>query len=349
MERTTDQPRSGAAGGDAVTPYALLTTLIRRRRLVLILALVGAALAFALTLLRPAAYRASALFQPQASDLQPTGLAQVASRFALGFEPAGGQWGPAVYVELLGTRDVLDPVLLDTLTVGAGGAERVSVLELLGEAAADPAALARGADDLRLLFQAGEIAEIGAVELVVTTAWPDVSHQLAERLIGSLNAFNVSRRRTQAAQEREFVAARVADAHADLQAAEDRLLTFLKQNRSIGESPELTFHRDRLAREIALRQAVYTSLMNDLAQVQIREVRDTPVITLLESPRLPVSPLPRNLALKTVLGLLAGALAGIFLVLATDGWHRAARHATGDAAEFHRAFAAAAPRWRRSR
>jgi uncharacterized protein involved in exopolysaccharide biosynthesis len=51
---------------------------------------------------------------------------------------------------------------------------------------------------------------------------------------------------------------------------------FLQANRQWANSPDLTFQHDRLERDIALRQQVYTTLVQSFEQARISEVRDTP-------------------------------------------------------------------------
>src|SRR5207249_3089073 len=124
---------------------------------------------------------------------------------------------------------------------------------------------------------------------------------IANRTLEVLNDFNVHRRQTQAGAERRFVEGRLAELKDELHAAEDKVQRFLQQNREFRNSPPLLFEYERLQREVATRQAIYTTLAESYERARINEVRDTPAITVLQAPRLPLLPQSRRLVLKSVL------------------------------------------------
>ena len=109
-------------------------------------------------------------------------------------------------------------------------------------------------------------------------------------MLDLLDSFNLETRQPQAASERRFVEERLGQAKDELLDAEDRLLTFLNQNREFQNSSQLSFEHDRLLREVRLRQDVVTSLTESHEQARIEEVRNTPVITIVQAPELPALP-----------------------------------------------------------
>jgi uncharacterized protein involved in exopolysaccharide biosynthesis len=117
-------------------------------------------------------------------------------------------------------------------------------------------------------------------------------------------------------------------ASGELRVAEDRLESFLRNNRQFGGSPELTFQRERLQRDVALQQQVFTSLTQSLEEVRIREVRDTPLITVVEAPVLPTQPEPRWRVQGILLGAVVGALIGALLAFLGEAMSR--RRQDGD-------------------
>ena len=129
-----------------------------------------------------------------------------------------------------------------------------------------------------------------------------------------------------------------------LREAEDRLQEFLQRNRMGVGSSEIAFQRDRLQRELGLRQQLYTTLAQNRAEARSREVRDTPVITVLEEPRLPVVPESRRVALKTVLGGLMGGLLGLLIAFLSQGLAGARRTPDKKAEEFFQLMEEATPR-----
>jgi uncharacterized protein involved in exopolysaccharide biosynthesis len=94
---------------------------------------------------------------------------------------------------------------------------------------------------------------------------------------------------------------------------ENRLQAFLEVNRDVGNSPLLRFRQERLEREVSVRQAVVSALSQGYEQARIDEVRDIPVITIVEEPRAPALPDSRMVLLRAFLALIAGALLGALL------------------------------------
>jgi len=147
-----------------------------------------------------------------------------------------------------------------------------------------------------------------------------VSLEIAQRLLEGLNHFNLITRQSQAREERRFTEGRLEAARASLRAAEDVLQRFLQVNREFAEAPALMIQRDRLQRDVLLQQQVVTSLAQRYEENRIREVRDTPVITLVDTPSLAARPDPRLRVLIVVLGTVAGFLVGVLIAICRDAW-----------------------------
>jgi hypothetical protein len=250
-----------------------------------------------------------------------------------------------VYVELLRSWALLKPIAADTLTVAEEGGRRVSVMDLFEVKAPTPQRrLELTVRRLAGIVRSGEVKALGAVGVTVTTKWPSVSFQIANRLVNGVNQFNLEKRKSQATAERQFVETQAADAERALREAEDRLQDFLQRNRITSGSSELAFQHDRLQQEVALRQQLYTALAQSREEARSREVRDTPVITVLEEPRLPVVPESRRVALKTALGVLMGGLIGLVVAFLTDGLAGARQTTDEKARQFFELVEAVTPR-----
>jgi len=78
-------------------------------------------------------------------------------------------------------------------------------------------------------------------------------------------------------------------------------------------------------------------------------VRDIPVITMLEDPRLPAVSESRKLLLKMVLGFLGGITLGMVLAVVVQGLVGVRGDDTSEAQEFFRLVEEAKPRFARSR
>ncbi len=346
MTGTSPDPMPVSKEDKEISLLALVSVLLRWRRTIVVLVLASGAAGLATGLLTTRVYRSSATFLPQVSEGSPSGLALVASQFGIRV-PSGGGWGPPVYVELLRSRALLEPIALDTVVVAEQGGRRVAVMDLLHvEGSTDAQRADRAVRALGGIAKSREVRALGAVEVAVTTRWPSVSLALADRLVRGVSEFNIETRKSQAAAERQFVEAQAGEAERALREAEDRLQSFLQRNRVIS-SPQLQFEYDRLQRQVAFRQQVYTVLVQNREEARIREVRDTPVITVLETPHLPLVSEPRRSVLRGVVGGLFGGMLGTLIAFLAQAISGAQREQNGDAREFFRLVSEATPRFLR--
>jgi uncharacterized protein involved in exopolysaccharide biosynthesis len=318
-----------------ISILAIATTLLINRWRVARWMFVGAVIAALFVFLRPALYRASTSFLPQGTETSRSGLASLAGQFGLSL-PAGNQsLSPEFYSTLLKSRVLLQQIARDTLAVRELGGRRTPFLDLF-DIPDGPVARReeQGVRTLRNLVGVSVARNTGVVELSVTTRWPSVSLAIATSLVDKVSNFNQQTRQGQAAAERRFVEGRLGVARAELRAAEDRLQAFLQTNREFARSPELNFQRDRLQRDVTLQQQVFTSLTQSLEEVRIREVRDTPVITVVEAPAVATLAEPRQRLTHLLLGLLLGGAFGAVLTLASEGIRRRRREGDPEAEEF---------------
>lgn len=336
--------------GEPVSLLVAGSVLLRHRRLIMLLMLVGGVAGLAFGLLSARKYSSSAILLPESGeDGGASGLAMAASQFGIEIPMGEDGWGPPIYVELLESQALLATVAADTVTVAEDGGRRATVADLLGiSAPTEPERLAKAARRLReKVVDASEDKKLGAVRLHVRTRWPSVSFAIAERLVGDVHRFNLETRQSRAMAERRFIEAQVEESRQALRGSEDRLQAFLQRNRVLGNSPMLDFEHDRLEREVTLRQQMYTSLAQKLDESRIREVRNTPVVTLLESPRLPVMGDARGSVQKALLGAFAGLVLGTFVAFLMRGLGDARQEPTDEAQEFFLLLREATPRFLR--
>lgn len=291
-----------------------------RRHVVLItgLALLLAIVVVVFALFQPRSYTATASFMPQGGSSNSAAIAGLAAQLGVGVSSDATQ-SPQFYVELLGSRAILEPVA-DAPYHTAG--KMVSLADVLHVPAGAPAQRrANVVQALRARLTADQSLKTNVIKVSGTAGDPEIALQLVSNELDALSTFNVRTRQTQATEERKFTEQRLAEAGADLHAAEDRLQSFLQSNRNYSNASELRVQGDRLERDVTLRQTLYTTLAQSLEQAKIDEVRDTPVLTIIERPELPLRPDSRGIARRAIVALFAGAMVGVLLafVLAARG------------------------------
>jgi uncharacterized protein involved in exopolysaccharide biosynthesis len=302
---------------DEVSIFEIGATILRQRWRILRYMLAGGVLAILPVLFQKLTYTATTSFVPQVLDSQPSDLRSLAGQFGVSLGGGGSSaQSPQFYADLLRSPVILRAIAADSFPVVEDRAPRKPFLDLMNVSGDSyNQRLEQGTQVLRQLMSAGVARETGVLTLAVTTQWPSVSAAIANEAVDGVNAFNLSTRKSQAVEERRFTEARLAEARVVLRDAEDRLQSFLQRNRQLQNSAELSFERDRLQREVSLQQEIVGSLAKSYEEVRIREVRDVPVITVIERASAPTRPNPRGRVKRALLGMLLGGLFGVILAL----------------------------------
>src|SRR5690606_19548061 len=144
-----------------------------------------------------------------------------------------------------------------------------------------------------------------------------LAEHINRRIRADLNDFTLDKRQTQAEQERVFIEGRLEVARAELEAAEKELASFYEANRSYQNSPRLAFEAGRLERRVQIRQEVYRTLAQAYEEARIQEVRNTPVLTIVDPPEGSALPAIR-LRLLAMLVLPVSALIVVAFVLVLE-------------------------------
>jgi uncharacterized protein involved in exopolysaccharide biosynthesis len=312
-EELTPVPVAASQSGEWKTsPFHVFTMLLRHPVAVTVVPILTVLVVVAWTLLLPRVFTAQATFMPQTSSNRGSALSGLAAQFGFALPGITGEQTSAFYADLLQSGEILRTVVDSPLTVKRDGRMiRTTLVELLdvqGSSVADKRerAIKKLHDHMRVTRG----RETGVIKFSVTTRWPDVSQEVADRLLNLVNKFNLESRHSQAGAERTFVEARLAQVRIELRDAEERLLQFRQTNREFRLSSELAVQEQRLQRDLAMRQEIYSTLAQSYEQARIEEVRDTPLITIVERPIVPPRADSRSVVLKAGLALLLGLLGG---------------------------------------
>ena len=84
---------------------------------------------------------------------------------------------------------------------------------------------------------------------------------------------------------RKFIEERMAEVSETLAASEEKLKRFREENRSIQNSPELQLQYERLQRDLEVDKQVYITLKQQYEISRIEEVKETPVVNVLDEGR----------------------------------------------------------------
>jgi uncharacterized protein involved in exopolysaccharide biosynthesis len=312
--------------GDMVSMLTLLNVVLRQRALIYTCAAVLFIAAAIQGLLTARTYTSRASFMPQATR-SGSGIGALAAQFGVNVgttSPDG--LSPEFYVGLIRSRTVLGAVVDSSYQLSFDSGSKGNLVRAFEITLADRAkARERAIEKLDAAIEANAVQKTGLVQLSVETKSPTLSFQIARRLIDEVNRFNQQTRRSQAVAERQFTERRLNEVRGELRDAEDSIQAFENANRQFRSSPELNSRYERLNREVGRRSGLYLEVSQAYERARIEEVRDTPVISMVDRPETAVLPNPRGMVSKSLIALIAGGVLGVFIAFAREFFRRTPR------------------------
>lgn len=327
---------SSRNGDDEIALHALLNALLRRRGAIVFVPLLVAVALVGWGLTRERRWASTASFSVQAAE-SPSRISGLAAQFGLAVSGSEGAQSPAFFVELVKSREILNAAALTLYDAdGRGPAVAQPLSQLLRVTGTDSAQVTqRTIQALSDAIAVNKSRETGVIRLSVSTKTAPLAHDVVERLLQLVDDFNRRSRRSQAALQREFVERRLAGAHADLKAVEDRLQEFATRNRQFEGASQLRLQQDRLERDVLLKQSLVQTLSTSYEQARIDEIRDMPAIMIIDRPDVPVKPESRGLAKRGVLAFVVGVALAMAVVLVQAMFNRRTQTPEQEVAEFH--------------
>lgn len=308
--------RSNGSSADLLSLASYLSAHVRFLVWGALLVLLGSR---ALLQLKDAEYEARATFapsSPSASDLSAIGGALGGFAASLGVL-GSGQQGAKFYADLA-QSDVVILSAVDTLAKGVAPEVPRFDYAAVNELKADSAPALR--DVVLRHVKKNLNVEFDARTSVVAVSFvshdPKLSFAMAHALTAALDRFNVELLQRTARSRTRFLEDRLEELRAERRASEVRLSEFLQGNRQYQLSPPLVLRQTELRQDFETKNANLVSLQSTLDKSRIDEMRDTPVLMMLESPMLPVTPSgPRRTLLALQLAFLWVFLGTMFFAV----------------------------------
>jgi uncharacterized protein involved in exopolysaccharide biosynthesis len=286
-------------GTEAPSLAPLLRDLFARWKTIGGAVVAAALIAIALSFVLPKAYSSAATFTPeeQKNANLPAGLGGLAGQF--GLVMGGGSQSPEFYSRLLASRYIREQVVQARFSTGT----LIDYYDTGGRADSVDRAIRKFTKN----YSVSVDRLSNSVRIEVEVRSPELAREVTQALLDEVDRFNGTMRRTMARERREFVDQRLKEAGNGLADAEGAMQGFLTRNRA-GDSPQLQFERSRLDRKIQLAQDLYLNLERQAQTARIDEVNDTPVISVIDPPFLPVRPSRPNRLLLVMLAMFFGGV-----------------------------------------
>ena len=254
----------------------------------------AAVLTVLLSFLLPTRWTAEAGFHPQSSSsIQlPSGISALAGELGFSLPTGDPTSSPDFYAAVTESRSLLERTLLTRFHVPkAAVGDSAALIDILDIQDDEPRERMEKAVEWMEDHSSSDVdPKTGVISLRAELPDADLAASVVGRMVGLLNEFNQRTRNQRARERRRFTERQTAEAMQALLSAEDAMRVFLSRNRQVDNSPELVFERERLDRQVQIRQDVYQTLRREYEVARIDEVNNTPVLTVVDPPVSPADP-----------------------------------------------------------
>ena len=153
-------------------------------------------------------------------------------------------------------------------------------------------------------------------KLEVSSKFPVLAADIASAIVKELDIYNRQQRTSKAKENRQFIENRLRETEDSLNVADLKLTEFYDNNKggyinAYQNSPELKMEQQKLLREQKKWEEIYVRLVGEYEIAKIQEVRDAPIINVLDKARVPVVKSAPKRALTVLLSLIVGINVGI--------------------------------------
>lgn len=230
------------------------------------------------------------------------------------------------YAEILQSDTMLDLVMAQSWTVNEQPVDFFNLLGVDADTPPTPRQRERLRNKLRhqvIGFSKDQLTSFMTLR-VELPHHPSLAADLCNFLLERLEEFNQRFHQEHSRQQRVFLAGRLAEVEAEMQAAEDSLSQFLQSNRSYASSPELTREYNSLFREAEALSRTWLELRGQYELARIEEHKNLSSINILDRAKPPVFRSKPQRAAMTLVGGMLGGLAGLALAWRRDQHRRVA-------------------------
>jgi uncharacterized protein involved in exopolysaccharide biosynthesis len=273
---------------EPVSAREVLLRLWTHRRLLATSTLIAGVLAAAISLALPTQYTARATILPDAQgNVSAAGLSQLAASFGFALGRASNGL-TELYPTMLTSDRILAPVMYQRLQTRNGDLQSLVQfwdLDTVDSARAYERALRRLRDKT---LTVGADRRTLVVSIGVTLRDPSFAANVVNAMVAQMDSFVRQFQRAQAADRVRWIETRLTQVLADLERSERTLKDFRVRNRLIASSPQLQLQEQQFMREVETNSAIYVELKRQLEIAKIDEVKNIPVVQVLDYARPPV-------------------------------------------------------------
>lgn len=235
----------------------------------------------------------------------------------------GGSFGGTTYEDLI-EEIVVSDTILDAL-IGQKwkflGEENISLFEVFGISNEDSL---KADHTLRSRLRVSAIMVhrdlmTGFIAISVKMPRdPFLAAEVANAIVGKVMEFNSAFHGSHAENNRKYLKNRLVEIQEDLDASENQLANFTRNNRSYASSPDLLQRYNELRRHVEANSAAWLEVRRQLEIALLEAHKGPPAVEVLDFARPPVLRSFPKRKIIVVFGLFMGVVLGLIIVLARE-------------------------------
>lgn len=135
---------------------------------------------------------------------------------------------------------------------------------------------------MRKLLKIEMSQKTGLLTYSIETKDAQVSADILNTITAELNNFLLTKKATNAGEQRKWIEQRLKEVKLDLSSAENVLKEFREKNRRVTDSPQLLLEQERLMRNVIVQSTIYSTLIQQYEMAKIEELKYVPIINVLD-------------------------------------------------------------------
>ena len=146
----------------------------------------------------------------------------------------------------------------------------------------------------------------GLLTISVLMEEPQLAADIANYIVKYVKSYISEEMTLQSTKYRIFIEERLENSKIDLKNIEEKLNQFRKSHPLALDTPDLQLERARLIRDVEINQEVYITLLTQYELAKLEELKETPVINILDHAEAPIKKAHPKRKLLVILGLISG-------------------------------------------
>lgn len=304
-----------------VTLRELLPPIWRNRKIILAVSGGLAMLALLLSFLFPKYYKSTATLLPESDKNKLSGLSEFAGLASLAGVNVAGTDLAKLYPTIVKSETILRAVI-EKRYHREGFADSVNLVQVLDiDRDTQEENMKAAVKELTDLMSVSFESKTNVVQLSLEMPDRHLSADVLNAIIAELDTYMREKRKTNASEQRRWISIRITEVEQELRSAEDTLKHFREKNRRVVDSPQLLLEQERLMRDVQVKATVYVELKKQVELARIDEIKNIPIVNVLDPARPPVKKeRPRRLVITLATLLLALAGTSTYVVVRERYW-----------------------------